>query len=190
MAHFAKVNTEGVVEEVIVVDNNDILDSNGEEQESIGQEYLRGVFGEISGNWVQTSYNGSFRSYYASIGGTYDTTLDMFIPIKPYNSWVWSATDNSWVAPVARPQPLEDPFGFEIETVSWNEDNLSWEVTSAPMAHYARYNGDGSFEGTIVSMPLDYILDEEALEDNELGVILAVDYRGVGDWRRVYEPVA
>lgn len=72
MAHFAKVNEDGIVENVIVVDNNDILDSKGKESEKVGQDFIKSI--GLDGTWIQTSYNGNFRGKYAGIGDTWDGT--------------------------------------------------------------------------------------------------------------------
>jgi hypothetical protein len=74
MAHFAKIEN-GVVREVIVVNNEVLLDENGIEQESIGTQFCYDTFG---GEWVQTSYNGNFRGRYAAPGMIYDSELDIF----------------------------------------------------------------------------------------------------------------
>ena len=75
MAHFAKINN-GIVETVIVVNNEVMLDKNGIEQETIGAEFCTELFG---GQWVQTSYNANFRGKFAGVGDTYDETADQFI---------------------------------------------------------------------------------------------------------------
>jgi hypothetical protein len=64
MAHFARVEN-GIVAEVIVVANAVLLDENGQEQESIGAAFCKGLLG---GEWVQTSYNANFRGAFASPG--------------------------------------------------------------------------------------------------------------------------
>jgi hypothetical protein len=74
MAHFAKIE-DSVVTQVTVINNEVILDENGIEQESIGVTFCANLFG---GEWVQTSYNGSFRGKYAGVGDTYDSELDIF----------------------------------------------------------------------------------------------------------------
>lgn len=74
MAHFAKIE-DGVVREVIVVNNEVMLDENGVEQESIGAEFCAELFG---GQWVQTSFNANFRSKFAGVGDTYDEAADEF----------------------------------------------------------------------------------------------------------------
>ena len=70
MAHFAKLDANNVVEQVIVVSNDDIKDNSGTEVESIGVAFCQKLLG-ASTNWKQTSYNSSFRGNYAGIGMTY-----------------------------------------------------------------------------------------------------------------------
>ena len=76
MAHFAKLNSDNIVEQVIVVNNEVLLDSEGVEQEALGAAFCADTFG---GEWVQTSYNGSFRGRYAGAGMTYDKVKDEFV---------------------------------------------------------------------------------------------------------------
>lgn len=78
MAHFAELNQDNVVTQVLVVSNSDILDENGQESENIGIQFLKNIFGQDT-RWVQTSYNASFRGNYAGIGYTYDAEKDEFI---------------------------------------------------------------------------------------------------------------
>jgi hypothetical protein len=77
MAHFAKIGENNIVEQVIVVNNSDILDSNGNESEAIGVQFCHDLLG---GTWVQTSYNSSFRGVFAGVGFTYDEANDIFVP--------------------------------------------------------------------------------------------------------------
>ena len=88
MAHFAKLNSDNVVEQVIVVNNEVLHDDKGVEQESIGIAFCQSLFGSDT-NWVQTSYNGNFRGRYAGTGMTYDPIKDEFIaPEAPTDSTV------------------------------------------------------------------------------------------------------
>ena len=88
MAHFAKINSDNIVEQVIVVNNEVLHDDKGVEQESIGIEFCQSLFGDDT-NWVQTSYNGNFRGRYAGAGMTYDPIKDEFIaPEAPVDSTV------------------------------------------------------------------------------------------------------
>ena len=124
MAHFAKLNSENVVTHVSVVDNWNITDGNGQEQESVGVAYLQGVHGVQEGiTWKQTSYNGNFRKNYAGIGYTYDAGRDAFIAPKPYASWTLDEATCRWEAPT--PMPV-----VEGKFYTWNESTTSWdEVT-------------------------------------------------------------
>lgn len=83
MAHFAKIEN-GLVEQVIVVNNEVLLDKNGVEQESIGVAFCQSLYGENT-QWVQTSYNNSFRGRYAGIGYTYNKKTDEFIAPQKNN---------------------------------------------------------------------------------------------------------
>ena len=79
MSHFAELDENNVVLRVIVVNNTELLDANGVEQEALGQAFCTNLFG---GNWKQTSYNGNIRKKYAGVGFTYDPTLDEFVPLN------------------------------------------------------------------------------------------------------------
>jgi hypothetical protein len=75
MAHFAQIDQNNVVIQVIVVNNNVLL-NNGVENEEFGIQFCKNLFG---GNWVQTSYNANFRGKYAGIGDSYDPVEDKFV---------------------------------------------------------------------------------------------------------------
>jgi hypothetical protein len=77
MAHFARID-EGIVREVIVIDNDDCGGGDFPESEPIGQAFIASI--GLDGEWRQTSYNGNFRGCYAGIGYTYDAELDEFVP--------------------------------------------------------------------------------------------------------------
>ena len=122
MASFAKIGLNNKVIEVLSVHNNELLDSNGVEQEVNGVDFLTKLTGWSI--WVQTSYNNNFRKNHAGIGYTYDEDRDAFIPKKPYNSWLLNETTCQWEAPVAMPTTeLEDN-----QYYSWNESILNWEI--------------------------------------------------------------
>jgi len=72
MAHFAKV-TNGIVEEVIVISNDDCENLPFPESEPIGQTFIASL--GLAGTWLQTSYNGSFRNIYAGPGIMFDASL-------------------------------------------------------------------------------------------------------------------
>lgn len=125
MAHFAQLDENNVVTQVLVVTNDVIMDSNGQEQESLGIEYLRNLFGNDT-NWKQTSYNSKFRKQYAGIGYTYYTDLDMFIEPKLFNSWILNNATGNWEAPT--------PYPNDGNHYGWDEENLTWiQVTPPPL---------------------------------------------------------
>jgi hypothetical protein len=76
MAHFARVD-DGIVRQVIVVNNNDCGGGDFPESEAIGKAFIASI--GLSGDYLQTSYNGNFRGSYAGIGFTYDSDLDVFV---------------------------------------------------------------------------------------------------------------
>jgi hypothetical protein len=120
MAHFAELGMDNIVQRVIVVHNNELLDADGVEQESLGIDFCRSLF--PSANWKQTSYNGSIRKNFAGVGFTYDGTRDAFIPPKPFESWVLNETTCLWDAPVAMPD--------DGNRYTWNEETTSWDLVT------------------------------------------------------------
>lgn len=82
MAHFAELDPNNVVLRVLVVSNDDITDASGQERETLGITFLQGLLGAET-RWVQTSYNGNFRSKYAGIGDTYNVAEDEFVAPWP-----------------------------------------------------------------------------------------------------------
>jgi hypothetical protein len=120
MAHFARLNADNIVEQVIVVANKDTSDDNGVENEIIGIAFCKRLFGTDT-NWKQTSYNGNFRVRYAGRGYSYDPTLDAFIPPKPFESWVIDTDTVNWKAPLEEPTLTQE----QIDAGSyyrWDED--------------------------------------------------------------------
>ncbi len=118
MAHFAQIDENNVVIQVIVVDNKDTSDASGVEKEHIGAAFCERLFG---GTWKQTSYNGNFRKNYAGIGYTYDSVLDAFVPPQPYPSWTLD-TNAQWQPPVAMPT--------DGQMYSWDEQSQQWIVNT------------------------------------------------------------
>ena len=123
MAHFAKLDENNVVTQVIVVSNRDTSDANGVEKEHIGAAFCERLLG---GTWKQTSYNGTMRKRYAGIGFSYNAELDAFIIPKPYASWVLNNTTADWEAPVTMPV-------VEGKTYTWDEPTLAWVEVEVPV---------------------------------------------------------
>jgi len=120
MAHFAEINSDNVVQRVLVID-----------QETLNT----GAWGSPD-NWIQTSYNTrggvhygpnsntpddgvALRKNYAGVGYTYDKTRDAFIAPKPYPSWTFVEESCLWKAPVAYPDGGK--------RYSWDEDITNWK---------------------------------------------------------------
>lgn len=84
MAHFAKIDENNIVIEVIVVDNSDIIDDTGQESEQQGIAFCQMLHGPGT-SWKQTSYSGNYRGIFASIGMRYDPEQDIFVapPLPP-----------------------------------------------------------------------------------------------------------
>lgn len=111
MSHFAEIDDNGNVLRVIVAEQ-DFIDS--------------GIFGDPK-NWIQTSYTNSIRKNYASIGGKYDKNLDVFIPLKPFDSWVLNKQTYLWKSPVDYPN--------DGQSYYWDESQTNWvlfQVVSEP----------------------------------------------------------
>jgi hypothetical protein len=116
MAHFAKLDENDIVTNVIVV-NDEWLDDNGTESEAQGIAALQAWSGHP--HWAQTSYNNNIRTRYAGIGFTFDRVRDAFIAPKPFPSWVLDEATTSWIAPV--PMPEEGFWRWDEETLAWIE---------------------------------------------------------------------
>lgn len=105
MAHFAQLDENNVVINVIVVANEDTSDANGVEKESIGIAFLERHFG---GNWKKTSYNGKIRGKFAALGDEYNAQIDKFVSPKIFQSWVLNLAQGAYVPPVDQPAPEEN----------------------------------------------------------------------------------
>lgn len=122
MAHFAKLDENNVVEQVIVINNFDCVNAEGVEDEATGAAFCNSL---IPGTWVQTSYNGRTRKNFAAIGGVYDSTRDAFIHPKPFESWLLNEDTCSWYPPVE--MPVNEGFFY-----TWNEETVGWDEHEIP----------------------------------------------------------
>ena len=118
MAHFAKLGTGNIIEQVISINNAVITDANGVEQEQLGVDFINKLY-NTRDVWKQTSYNNNIRKNYADIGYQYDQTRDAFIPPKPFNSWTLNETTCLWESPVAYPT--------DGQRYAWNEETQQWD---------------------------------------------------------------
>lgn len=95
MAHFAQLDDNNVVMQVIVIHNNELL-LNGVESEAKGVIFCKSLFGEDT-KWIQTSYNANFRKNFAGIGYVYNQERDAFILPKPNGEgWVLNEDTCHW----------------------------------------------------------------------------------------------
>ena len=147
MAHFAKLGANGKIIQVLTLNNSDMHNADGVEDESVGQQYL-----ELHNNWpaqmwIQTSYNTkgnqhssgdnskAFRGNYAGIGYTWDEDNNIFWPKSPYASWVKDTATASWKSPIGdapaltEEQTSQNTAKTHSWEYSWNEDGQTWDLT-------------------------------------------------------------
>ena len=160
MAHFAKLGANGKVIQVLTMDNDKMLNADGVEDESVGQQWLETHNNWPAQMWIQTSYNTSsnkhssgdnskaLRGNYAGIGYEWDEDNQIFWPKKPYPSWVKNMTTAQWDSPIGDAPALTSeqeaqntiPTDAEGKATGpathgwvylWNETNQSWDLTDS-----------------------------------------------------------
>ena len=147
MAHFAKLGANGKVIQVLTLDNKDMLNADGLEDETVGQQYLETHNNWPAQMWIQTSYNTSgnkhnsgdnskaFRGNYAGIGYEWDEDNQIFWPKKPFASWVKNTTDARWQSPIGDAPALtaeeesQNTAGTNKWEYTWDESGQSWNLT-------------------------------------------------------------
>jgi hypothetical protein len=154
MAHFAKLGANSKVIQVLTLNNSDMLNADGVEDEAVGQQYLERHNNWPAQMWIQTSYNTTgnkhssgdnskaFRGNYAGIGYTWDEDDQIFWPKKPHASWVKHNASASWKSPLGDApdltdaQTAENTAGTHSWSYVWNEtayqaDNTTgWDLTN------------------------------------------------------------
>jgi hypothetical protein len=149
MAHFAKLGSNGKVIQVLTLDNKDMLNADGVEDESVGQQYLEQHNNWPAQMWIQTSYNTSsnkhssgddskaFRGNYAGIGMEWDEDNQIFWSKKPYASWVKDTSDASWHSPIGdapaltAEQESQNTAATHFWNYVWNEAGQTWDLTDS-----------------------------------------------------------
>jgi hypothetical protein len=145
MAHFAKLGANGKVIQVLTLDNKDMLNADGVEDETVGQQYLETHNNWPAQMWIQTSYNTAsnqhklggapLRGNYAGIGYEWDEDNQIFWPKKPYTSWVKHIESASWKSPIGdapaltAEQQSQNDAGTHSWSYIWNESGQSWDLT-------------------------------------------------------------
>ena len=121
MAHYAFINSNNIVTQVIVGRHEDeivdgITDWEAYYGEKMGERCLRTSYNTAAG--VHTGGGTPYRGNYAGIGYKYDEDLDAFIAPQPFPSW--TLNEYVWEAPVAYPE--------DGEQYVWNENRKEWEA--------------------------------------------------------------
>lgn len=130
MAHFAELNSDNIVTRVVVIDNKNCLDDNGNESESVGISFCRSLYGNDT-NWAQTSYNSNFRGNYAGIGMTYienASTLgvantSVFVETQPGTDWSLNSDTLEWDPPIPKPELTPEQVDALFYGYEWVDDN-------------------------------------------------------------------
>jgi len=129
MAHFAELNSNNVVKRVIVVSNDNINNSDGNEDESVGIAFCKSLYGANT-NWKQTSYHGNIRKNFAMIGSLYNASLDAFTAPQPYSSWTLDSDTADWVSPLGAEPTLTDEQIASNSYYRWDEDAYQADNTT------------------------------------------------------------
>ena len=143
MAHFANLGSNSKIIQVLTLDNKDMLNADGVEDETVGQQYLERHNNWPAQMWIQTSYNTgggkhssgddskALRGNYAGIGHIWDEDNNIFYPKKPYASWVLNTTTASWHSPIGdEPDDLTDEEKAAGTSYQWNEGTGAWDKTT------------------------------------------------------------
>ena len=121
MAHYAFLNSNNIVTEVITGVDEDIIQTNLDGSQVGGSsEAWETFYGNFRGQVCKrTSYNGNYRKNYAGIGYTYDAERDAFIPPKPFTKWILNEDTCQWEAPI--------PYPTDGKDYVWNDNKGEWE---------------------------------------------------------------
>ena len=149
MAHFAKLGANSKVIQVLTLNNSDMLNADGVEDESVGQQYLEHHNNWPAQMWIQTSYNTiqnthssgdnskAFRGNYAGIGYEWDEDNQIFWPKKSYASWVKNISEARWQSPIGdapaltAEQTSQNEAGTHSWSYVWNESGQSWDLVNS-----------------------------------------------------------
>jgi len=153
MAHFAKLGVNSKVIAVHGLDNDKLLNADGVEDETVGQQELQRIHGWPAAMWIMTSYNTrggkyynadgtegdqskALRGNYAGIGYTYDEDNNIFWSKQPHASWVKHISTASWKSPIGdapaltEEQTSQNTAGTHRWSYSWSEDAYNADNTT------------------------------------------------------------
>lgn len=120
MAHWAQINENNKVIQVLVTSNEDEDEGLSWLEENIGGRWLKTSYNTRNGEHLQGGV--PFRKNFAGIGMTYDEERDAFIPVSPKASWVLNEETCNWEPPFPRPT--------DGKLYYWNEKEITWsEIT-------------------------------------------------------------
>ena len=128
MARFAELNSNNVVLRVIMVDDWNITDGQGNQVEAIGVNYLKNLYGQDT-IWKQDvpktiQLPVGTLAITSGSGYTYDSERDAFISPKPFPSWTLNETTFLWESPTPYPTDVGTP--ENPKSYWWDEETLSW----------------------------------------------------------------
>ena len=147
MAHYAKLGANNKVIAVHVVNDSDCHNGDGIEDEEVGRQFLERIHHWPL--WKKTSYNThhnthssgdnskAVRGNYAGIGMIYDDDNDIFLPKKPYASWVINTAEARWQSPsgdapaLTAEQQSQNDAGTHKWVYTWNESSNAWDLTDS-----------------------------------------------------------
>ena len=172
MAHFAKIGINSKVMAVHVLNNDDMKNADGNEDETVGQQRLQDIHGWPAQMWIQTSYNtrgnkyynadGSegdqskkLRGNYAGIGYTWDEDNQIFWAPQPHASWTKDTSIADWKAPITAPSVTTytaDDGSTKTWLIGWNEtayqsnNSKGWEANKIDETDVYEWNGSAWVE--------------------------------------------
>ena len=167
MAHFAKLGINSKVMAVHVLNNDDMKNADGNEDETVGQQRLQEIHGWPAQMWIQTSYNTKGNKYYnadgsegdqskklrgnyAGIGYTWDEDNNIFWPPQPYASWTKNTSTAEWDAPITYPgvttytasdSSTQQWLIYWDETAYQANNSKGWEATKVDASDVFEWNG-------------------------------------------------
>ena len=158
MAHFAELDSNNIVIQVVVISNEDV-NANGGDYSSEAETFVSNLIphSENGVAWKQTSYNGNQRKQFAGVGLTYDSTKDKFILPKPFSNELYESSwtldsNHDWQAPVTYPNV--DEVDSNPVSITWYEPNQEWVGKT--------------YTGVHLQTETDYVWNASSLEWNEV----------------------
>lgn len=151
MSYFAQLNDDNIVINVIRI---------ADEHEANGEQWCHDTFG---GRWKQTSYTASIRGNYAGIGMIYLEDKDIFMPPKPFPSWIISS-EYKWIAPIEKPS--------DGKLYRWSEKLQSWITIETLFANYGLTQDESLIQTAVDHYQLENHVMKEVYKDEDFSLSL------------------